>query len=80
MIEVTIVLAGPLRRYYRTSETAKHERVQLSSGATIRDLMDHYGIPREKVSHIVVNRLRGEMDTVLEDGDEIRLIPLAAGG
>ena len=80
MIEVTIVLAGPLRRYYRTSESAKREHVQLPSGATVLDLIEQYGISGERVRHIVVNRLRGEMDMGLKDGDEIRLIPLAAGG
>ncbi|HDP79275.1 MAG TPA: hypothetical protein ENN21_00365 [Spirochaetes bacterium] len=80
MITVRLKLSGLMAKYYKTSPRAKMESAELSDNATVTDLVDYYEIPREKVHLVVVNRERGEMDTVLRDGDEVWLLPLAHGG
>jgi len=80
MIRVFIWLAGPLRNLYKTSPSAKGEEVDLPEGSTVAQLLDHYNVPHDKVHLIVVNRKKAGPATRLKDGDEIRAIPLAAGG
>jgi len=56
------------------------ESVSLEDGATISTLLEHYGITRERAHILVVNRHIATLETVLHDNDEVRILPLAAGG
>lgn len=80
MITVRLKLSGTLREYYRYTPSAKGEDVDLSDGAVVTDLLEFYEIPVKKAHLIIVNRLRGNLETVLQGGDEVWLLPLAAGG
>ena len=80
MMEVFIKLAGPLNKFYRTSRSAKREEAYVPEGATVADLLAHYDVPGEAVNLVVVNRQRVDSSAVLREGDEVWVIPLAAGG
>jgi len=80
LITVRFKLSGPLREYYRHTPSAKGEEVELPDGANVADLLEEYGMPAKKAHLIIVNRLRGNLETVLQGGDEVWLLPLAAGG
>jgi len=56
------------------------EQVSLESGATVSTLLDHYGIAYERAHILVVNRQIASLETVLHDNDDVRVLPLAAGG
>jgi len=56
------------------------EQVSLVSDSTMAALLDYYGISYERAHILVVNRQMAALDTVLRDGDDIRILPLAAGG
>lgn len=80
MIQVTVILSGTLRNNYACMPSAKGENVQLKSGSTMNDLLARYGIPPEKAHMIVINRRKADLRTPLSDGDQVRILPLAAGG
>lgn len=80
MIRVSVRLAGPLRNFYKGQGKVKVEEIELAPGSKVAHIMEYYDITSEKVRHIVVSRRKGDIDTILKDGDEVRLVPLAAGG
>jgi len=80
VIRVTVTLSGPLRHHYRTGPSAKAEEVELAAGSTVDNLLTRCGIPPEKAHLIVINRHRADRRTALNDGDHVRVLPLAAGG
>jgi molybdopterin converting factor small subunit len=56
------------------------EQVSLKAGATVSALLDYYGIAYERAHILVVNRHIASLETVLNDNDEVRVLPLAGGG
>lgn len=55
-------------------------RVTLPNKSTLADLMDHLGLPREKVRVVFVNGRAQDMGYVLKPGDEIGIFPPVGGG
>jgi len=51
----------------------EHELVE---GATVHDLIEKLSLPIEAVKIIFVNGREKEMDTVLQDGDQVALSPV----
>lgn len=80
MIRVLIKLAGPLRKYYKTSLSAKGEEVEVTEGTIVADLLADYHIPHEKAHLVVINRNTANLATEVMNGDEINVLPLAGGG
>jgi sulfur carrier protein ThiS len=80
VIRVTVRLSGVLRNRYRSGPSAGGEDVRLNRGSTVADLLEEYGIEPHKAHLIVVNRLRADLSRTLEDSDDVRVLPLAAGG
>jgi sulfur carrier protein ThiS len=54
--------------------------VELPEGSTLRDLVDHIGLPPEKVRVIFVNGRVRQRDDVLAAGDEVGIFPPIGGG
>lgn len=52
----------------------------LSRGACVADLLTHYGISRETAHMIIINRRKADIRMTLNSGDQVRILPLAAGG
>ena len=80
MIRIRIILSGLLRKHYRMPPSSKGEAVELKSGACAADLLSRYGIVSDKVHMIVINRRKANLRTLLKDGDQVRFLPLTAGG
>lgn len=80
MIRVTVTLSGPLRNHYRSPGSSKGEETVLSPGACVADLLTHYGISRERAHMIIINRRKADIRMTLNSGDQVRILPLAAGG
>lgn len=80
MMTVQVKLAGPFRKYYRNGYSPAGEKNILPEGTTVADLLASYGIGACSIQLITVNRQKAEPATVLKNGDEIRVIPLALGG
>ena len=56
------------------------EQVNLNDGAKVSTLLDYFGIAYERAHILVVNRHIASLETVLNDNDEVRVLPLAGGG
>ncbi len=80
MIRVTVKLSGTLRNRYKLTPTSRGEEAKLKNGSTVADLLARYGIAPGKAHSIVVNRRKADLTTILSKGDEVRVLPLAAGG
>lgn len=80
MITVTVRLSGLLRNAYKTSPKVRMEQVSLVSGASVSDLLDYYGIEHGRAHILVVNRHTATFETILNDNDDVRILPLVVGG
>jgi len=79
-MRIRVTLSGPLREYYKSNRSAKNEFIEMPQGANVSDLLAGYGIPPQKVHLVIVNRRKAAVHDLLNDGDHLWLIPLAAGG
>lgn len=79
-ITVTVRLSGLLRKAYKTNPSAWNEQVRLSTGTTVAGLLDFYDITYELAHILIVNRHWASLETVLQDHDDVRVLPLVAGG
>jgi len=80
VITVSVRLSGLLRNAYKTAPSARMESVSLEDGAKVSTLLDYYGIAYGRAHILVVNRHHAELETVLNDKDEVKVVQLAAGG
>lgn len=79
-MRVSIKLPGPLRKFYKEPSSRKREEAELADGATVGDLLEHYGVSLKSVSLVTINRQKADLQTRLSPGDEINVIPTALGG
>jgi molybdopterin converting factor subunit 1 len=81
-MRITIKLFAVLRERAATDETS----LELTDGATVRvavdSLAERIASIRELLPHVAfaVNRTYVKPDTILNDGDELALIPPVSGG
>ncbi len=80
MITVSIKLSGRLTRHYKSVNKQKTEWATIESPATVSDLLDTYGISEKEAHIIVVNRYKAQLNTILHQGDDVWVLPLAHGG
>lgn len=82
-IRLQFKLYGVLRRQRPIeAEGAAHQpfAVVAPAGANVRDLIRQLAINEALVHAVAVNGETAELDTLLADGDEVRLFPPSAGG
>jgi len=75
---ITVKLFGHLRDYL--PEKTKPCRAETADGSTVGDVLDKFGVPRDKPRVILVNSIRAQLDHVLEDGDVVAAFQVLAGG
>jgi len=77
-VRITVELQVHLKQY--SPNGAAVFEVEVPQGTTVDSIVNGLGIPEEMASVIVVNREKGEPETVLREGDKLTLIPPLAGG
>ncbi len=77
-MQIRIELQAFLAQY--SPNGAQAFDLEVPEGATVRNVIRHLGIPEEMASAIVVNDKSAELETVLNLGDKVTLIPPLAGG
>ncbi len=84
MVQIEFKLFADLMRYLPPEARQQSVRVEMADGATVHDLMDRFGVPREQAHLVVCNGLfipPSQRDTYrLRDRDVIALWPPVAGG
>ncbi len=79
-MKVAVKLHGILRDYRPTGVKIDLFELTLNAGAAVRDVVEHFGIPPKAVQAIFLNGELAEVDTLLKDGDHVRLFPPVVGG
>ena len=81
-IQVNTSLYGPLAQYAGGKYIAQ-KSVELKDNASIRDLMDYFGIPYDQKSYLFINAvlcdmpgLLASLDEPLKDGDRVGIFSL----
>jgi len=84
VVQIEFKLFADLMRYLPPEARQQSVRVEMADGATVHDLMDRFGVPREQAHLVVCNGLfipPSQRDTYrLRDRDVIALWPPVAGG
>jgi molybdopterin converting factor small subunit len=75
-IQVEVTLLGFLRAAAGSDCVVLH----LPPGITVRSTLGELNLKRDVVLTVVVNDVVAGIDTVLQDGDKVRLIPYTGGG
>jgi molybdopterin converting factor small subunit len=75
-----IRLQAILRRYRPAGFKGDVVQVDLPDGATVRDAATHLSVPTDMIHAVFVNDQQSLLDTVLSEGDAVRLFPPVAGG
>jgi len=73
MKRVEVVPVGMLKRYLSETVTA-------NSGQTVHQLLDDLGIPPDLVAVVMVNGRQEPKSYLLQEGDQVKLVPLMGGG
>jgi molybdopterin converting factor small subunit len=79
-VKVGIRLQAILRRYRPAGFTGDVVEMNLSEGATVRDVAEALGVPTNLVHAVFVNDKQGALDAALADGDIVRVFPPVVGG
>jgi sulfur carrier protein ThiS len=74
MKRVKVVPVGMLKKYITQG------RVTANSGQTVRQLLDGLGIPPDLVAVVMVNGRQESKSYLLQEGDQVKLVPLVGGG
>lgn len=74
MKRVKVVAVGMLKKHIT------QERVTANSGQTVRQLLDGLGIPSDLVAVVMVNGRQESKSYLLQEGDQVKLVPLVGGG
>ncbi len=76
-MNVRLVLFAGLRQ----AAGFKRDTVSLPESATVSDLLDRR-VPalRDRTFYVAVNEEFAQRDTILQDGDEVALLPPVSGG
>jgi molybdopterin converting factor small subunit len=79
-MHIRVKLFATLSRYLETAAPGTRLEVEVPDGATLTDLVNQLGLPREEVKVYFVNGRARPAEWVLNPGDEIGIFPLVAGG
>jgi sulfur carrier protein ThiS len=74
MKRVKVVPVGMLQRYIA------QEVVMADSGQSVHQLLEGLGIPPDLVAVVMVNSRQEPKSYLLQEGDEVKLVPLVGGG
>ena len=79
-MRVRVKLFASLCRHFSGSAPGIPFDMEVAGGATLADLVDRLKLPREEVKVFFVNGRARPVDWLLEEGDDIGIFPLIAGG
>ncbi|MEW9121351.1 MAG: MoaD/ThiS family protein [Thermotaleaceae bacterium] len=75
MVQVKVKLFATLR-----NNRQKEMMMDLTQGATPKDIIDRLDISAEEATIIMINGRGANLDTVLEDNDTVAIFPPIGGG
>jgi len=79
-VKVYVKLYSLLRKHHPGPDRSKPFAVELPEGATVAALAPALNLPAELVRSVFINNDAVEVDTILNDGDQIGIFPPVVGG
>jgi molybdopterin converting factor small subunit len=79
-MKITVKLHGILRDYRPPGVKVDQFEIEVAEGAAVRQAVQHFGIPTQRVHAVFVNGVEAELETELHQGDHVRLFPPVVGG
>ena len=76
---ITVVCFGAMREYLPDPTSGRAE-IEIEPGGTVRSVVGALGAPERLVHSVLLDGRRTDLDTVVEDGAEVTLMPPFAGG
>ena len=61
-------------------EPPSSHALQIKKGTSVRALVAQLGIPEIKAKLIFINGVKGDLDSILKDGDRVGIFPPVGGG
>jgi molybdopterin synthase sulfur carrier subunit len=80
MITVQVKLFATLRQYRPGLGMGEAFPVELTSGATVSDLIERLSLPDDEIKIVFVNGLFRDRTHSLADGDKVSIFPPVGGG
>jgi molybdopterin converting factor small subunit len=77
---VKVRLFATLRKYLPELDPGHSKQIKLQVNSTISDLYEDLGIQKNVMKIAFVNGILCEIDTLLQEGDEIGIFPPIEGG
>jgi sulfur-carrier protein len=75
-----VFLAATLRKYVTGYDPATGHSVEVPSGATIEEVAQLLGIPRDEVKLILLDGIGSRWETVLQGNERLAFFPAVGGG
>jgi len=79
-MRVSVALFGHHSRLLPPGSSGNSASIEIDEGATVADVLDSLGVPPDGRSYVQLNGAREELSTVLQTGDEVRVIVPLGGG
>jgi molybdopterin converting factor small subunit len=79
-MKIAVKLHGILRDHRPAGAKTDQFEIDLSDPAVVRQTVEHFGIPLQRVHAVFVNGAAANLETPLHDGDQVRLFPPVVGG
>ena len=82
MITVKVKLYGHLKRYYPEAQKDPSQSfsINIPEGSTAKDLAQKLNLPDDETELVFINNHKETFERKLENGDEVVIFPLIAGG
>ena len=79
-MKITVKLHGILRDYRPPEAKIDQFEIEVDEAAVVRQAIEHFSIPPQRVHAVFVNGEDASVDTPLQPGDFVRLFPPVVGG
>jgi len=79
-MKIAIALYATLSQYLPPEAQNRKAVIEVTDGATVRDVMTQLGIPRDLPNILLVDGRQAREDTALTDGQTLSIFPPLAGG
>ncbi len=79
-MKIEIALFATLSKYLPPGAQNRPAAIEVTDGATVRDVLNQLGVPAELPNILLVNGRQAPEGTVLKDGETLSVFPPLAGG
>ena len=79
-MKIEVALFASLSKYLPPGAQNRRATIEVTEGATVREVLNHLGLPAEFPNILLVNGRLAQESTVLKEGETLSVFPPLAGG